>query len=360
MPDDKMPESAGQHVHVRKRPSSRLLPALRLLICLVLPLSVSAKASAQIMDAAQMFSSSTVVRANQIIARMHAKTGKTIWVETFTGIPVDISKAFPHASLHRLFYQWAGKIGQTDHVNGVVIIICRKPGYLIIRGGKGVLKSVLSRRDVDRASRVMLALFRSDQFQSGLLTGIQFISSTVEQHTAAAPRRMHGRSGRSHRVLILVIVLMAIFVAFWLLTRRPRPMDGPPMNGPGIDPQTSGLMPNTTPVVAGPPAGGSSAMGTFVSGMTGGVVGAVAGNMLYNAVEGQSPEVSPPDQPVGSDTGGDLSSASTPDPASDWTGGGRDDAAGGAFDDSTDANSTDGDASDDSSDDGDGDDGGAF
>ena len=363
MSDDKITKSIGHDVRLRGRSSGPLLAALTLLVGIVLPLSLSAKASAQIIDTAHMFSPSTVVRANQIIARMHAKTGKTIWVETFAGIPADINQAFPHASMHHLFYQWAGKIRRSEHVNGVVIIICRKPGYLIIRGGRSALNSVFSRSNQARASRLMLALFRSGQFQSGVLTGLQFISSTIEQRTAAAAPRTRGRSVNSHRVLILVVVLVAIFIAFWLLTRRSRPMEGFPMSGSGgaIDSQTSGLTPNTTPAAAGPPAGGSSAMGTFVSGMAGGVVGAVAGNMLYNAVEGQSPAVSPPDQPAGAVTGGEVSGASTPDAASDWAGGGGgDDAAGGAFDDSTDTNSTDGDALDDSSDDSDGDDGGAF
>ncbi len=362
MSDDKIPKWVGHHVDPRGRPFGPLLTALSLLVGFVLPLSLSAKASAQIIDTAHMFSCSTVVRANQRSARLHAKTGRTIWVQTFAGIPADISQEFPQASLHHLFYQWAGKIGRSDHVNGVVIIICRKPGYLIIRGGRSALNSVLSPSKQARASRLMLALFRSGQFQSGLLTGLQFISSTMEQHTAATAKRTHGQSVSSHRVLILVIVLAAIFIAFWLLTRRSRPTEGFPMSGTGggIDSQTWGLTPNTTPAAAGPPAGGSSAMGTFVSGMAGGVVGAVAGNMLYNSIEGQSPAASPPDQPTGAATGAEVSGASTPDPVSDWTGGSGDDAAGGAFDDSTDTNSAEDDGPDDSSDDSDGDDGGAF
>lgn len=358
MSEDISPKKSGYALDDCARALRRLPLLLSLLLCFALLLGLSAKASAQIVDTADMFSASTLVRANQIISHLHAKTGKTIFIKTFADIPAHISKAFPHdASLHRLFYQWAGKIGQAEHVNGVVIIICRKPGYLVIRGGKNVLGTLFSRSNQTRAARLMLDLFRSGQYQSGLLTGLQFISATIEQQAASLPG--HRQTGESHRVLILLLVLVGIFVAFWLLTRRTRPMEGPPMAPAGgrIDPQTSGLTPNTTPTVPGP-AGGSSAMGTFVGGMAGGVAGAVAGNLLFNTVEGQSPPLSSPQQPGGADTDAAASGMTSPDPASDWTGG-TDEAAGGAFDDSTgDSGSDQVDASDDASDDGDA--GGAF
>lgn len=145
----------------------------------------------------------------------------------------------------------------------------------------------------------------------------------------------------------------------------------PPIGGPtaGINPQTAGLTPETTPTAAGPQSPGTSAMGGFASGLAGGVVGAVAGNMLYNAIEGNQSVLNTPAGAAGSaplDTGstGNDAPDTTADNASDWSNTGNDDAAGGSFggsDDDSAADAADDSSSgdDDSADDAD-DDGGAF
>lgn len=346
--------AAGCRGRLRRWPAMFML-----LLGIVLPWAGALNADAQVIDAGQMFSSSSVLRANQIISALQKRTGKTIFVESFAAVPPAISQKYPHLSLHQLFYRWAGEIGRSHHINGVVIVICRKPGYLIIRSGKATLGSVFSPADQSRASRLMLDLFRSGQYETGLLTGVQYIASTIEHH-AGPVSGPHPKSKGSHRVLILIIVLLGIFVFFWLVTRRSRSIGGPPMTGMGggFDTQASGLTPGTTPPAAGPAAGGGgSAMGSFVSGLAGGAMGAVAGNMLYNAIEGSSVPSAPPEtsaSPVeqAADAGTDTPAA---DSATDWSDGGTDDSSGGSFDPPDDSPSD-----DDTGDDGDADDGGSF
>ncbi len=348
------------------------------LIAVLWLLLTAQTASATVLDGAHFFPPNAVVQANQMIARMQAKTGKTILVQTFASVPPSIEKQFPHQSLHSFFYRWAGVVGRAHHVQGVVIIICRKPGYLIVRADKSTLGSVFTRSEQARASELMLDLFRGSEFKGGLLTGVEFITRTIEQRAeqlqaAHAPGgvALAGRpSIRSHRIIILIAVLVGIFILFWLVTRRGKSMQTP-MAGPtgGINPQAAGLTPDTTPIAAGPQAAGTGAMGSFVSGLAGGAVGAVAGNMLYNAIEGNQSALNSPAQSSGStplDRGGagnDAADATT-DNTSDWSNTGNDDAAGGSFggsdDDSTaDAGDDSSAADDDSADDAD-DDGGSF
>lgn len=335
-------------------------------------------AAAAVIDGGHFFPPSAVVQANQMIARMQAKTGKTILIQTFVSIPPSIEKQFPHQSLHEFFYRWAGVVGKTQHVQGVVIIICRKPGYLIVRADKATLGSAFTQSEQARASELMLDLFSGSQFKSGLLSGVDFITRTIERHAeqlqaakgGGAGARANQPSVRSHRVMILIAVLVGIFFLFWLVTRRGKAMQ-PPMEGPtgGTNPQAAGLTPETTPTGAGPQTSGTGAMGSFVSGLAGGAVGAVAGNMLYNAIGGNPSGLNSPAQP-GSTAPLNMGSAendaadTTADNTSDWSNAGNDDASGGSFggsdDDSAAEAGDDSSAGDDGSTDDVDDDGGSF
>ncbi len=342
-------------------------------IAVVLSMASASVSSAKVVDSGQFFSPSVVVRANQLINRMHSKTGKTILVQTFATIPTSIKKEYPHLSQHELFYRWAGTIGRTLHVNGVVIIICRQPGYLIIRSGKATQKTALTLSEQARASQVMLDLFRGGQYESGLIAGLQFITRTIEQKAQAAQiaagvanGSAAGRSSANlHRMMILIAILVGIFILFWLVTRRGRQLQPPTIEGPsgGVNPQTSGLTPETTTSGAGPQTGGTSAMSSLVSGVTGGAVGAIAGNMLYNSIEGKSSIPVSPVQP-GTTTPSNAGSPGSDgvdlpaDNASDWSNSVNDDADGGAFGGSDDDSAAD--VGDDTAGDTDTDGGGAF
>jgi uncharacterized membrane protein YgcG len=363
---------------IKQHLSGRLPAMLIGLVAVIFSILAAANVSAAVTDNGHFFAPSDVVLANQMITRMKATTGKTVVVQTYDTIPPAVVKQYPHAGLHQLFYRWAGTIGRSQHVNGIVIIICRQPGYLIIRSGKATLKSVFTQADQKGASQLMLDLFRSGQYQSGLLSGLRYITRVVEQRAAqlppakglAAQAVTRSRPAPWHRMMILIAVLLGIFVLFWLVTRRSRGVQSPMMGGPagGIDSPTAGLTPGTTVPGTGMTTGGSSAMGSFMSGMAGGAVGAVAGNMLYNAIEGNaaaSEGATAPESAAASASDASVGNGTVPPPdnAADWSDAGSVDAAGGSFggsNDDSDADSPDDtpDPSDDTADDND--DGGSF
>ncbi len=384
---------AGRSVGTASRRHRRMGPLLALAM-LMIPCIAVTHAFALVKDGGHFFSSSTMVQAGELISGLNAQTGKTVLVETFSTIPPAIKARYPSPTIKAFFYNWAARLGKAHHVNGVVILMCRSPGYLVVRADKATLKTVFPPADQAAANHLMLALCRSSQFSAALLSGLDLIARVIKSNSAqlaaghapaaSAPLPMakpNPGPTQSHKFMILILVIAGAFLFFWLFTRRSAASAGGAPAGPagGNNPQASGLMPGTTaptppPGTSGAPqsSGAPSALGGFGTGLLGGVMGGMAGNMLFNSMEGgRSSGGATPDGAAGPADGGGANPAGDPSadaPAdapgdsADWSGGDSADASGGAFGGADDSGGGDdaGGADDSGGGDDGGDDGGSF
>jgi uncharacterized protein len=102
-------------------------------------------------------------------------------IETFPAIPADLEKNYKEEEKAPFFNEWARKRAEELGVNGIYILICRKPGRVEVEVGMQTQKKGFTRNDRDQLVRKMLANFKEKKFNEGLLEGLDFIESTLRK-----------------------------------------------------------------------------------------------------------------------------------------------------------------------------------
>ncbi|NNM86547.1 MAG: hypothetical protein HKL96_12425 [Phycisphaerales bacterium] len=330
-------------VFVKKiRRNNRLTPMLLMGVCLLTLVGAAARLNGQVVDRAGLFSAAVVNQANAMISSLAARTHKQLLIETYAAIPQSLAGSYDPAQKNTFFANWADNVARQQRLNGVIVLICRKPGHLTVQAGQSTLRTVFMPSERDKAAQLLLAAFKVGKFDDGLLGTTRYITQTI-MHNAQAlsaaamnssptnvpanmPVPMRPAKQHSNSMLIWIILLVVGAIMLWLVF-RPRSQAQPPVYGQG-----GGLTPSSGPgtaPMAGQAPSGPGLGSTFMTGLVGGAIGAAAGNMVYDAMRGggNAATGAPPMEPGGMPAGqasmgvGDAGANLPTDTASDWTSG---------------------------------------
>jgi uncharacterized protein len=131
------------------------------------------KLTGPVVDRAQMIDRASVEQIDRALRALRSKGGTQITVLT---VPNLGGLSIEEASI-RVVDQW--KLGGANQDNGVLLMVARAERSIRIEVGQGLegtLTDAASRRIIDDS---ITPLFRSGQFGSGLLVGVQQIAKTT-------------------------------------------------------------------------------------------------------------------------------------------------------------------------------------
>ncbi|HYG78418.1 MAG TPA: TPM domain-containing protein [Planctomycetota bacterium] len=315
----------------------------------LLALSSVVLAEAGVSDKAGFFSEQTVQQANQTIQEIKNKHRKDIVVDTLPAIPEDKRALYSEGAKNSFFANWLRERARAARVDGVYILITREPAHLQVGISGNTAREGFGTYDRDRVRNTLLEHFRKKQFDQGLISALQTISSTFDEHsrTFAATARPENRSagetasrgGTSERPVdttyrppaqapqktgwswfTWALVLGGGYLLLRFFLNRMNRSSVAAGNAPGTynQPGTPGS-PGQSP---GGPFGGGGGGGGFGRGMFGGLFGGLAGSWLGNRIFGHGSEApqrqNPPDYPPAQEdpgrfesSGGDFDSDDT-------------------------------------------------
>lgn len=130
-------------------------------------------------DTANLLSSDTEAKLNQLISQLEAENGAEIAVVTIPETTPDLT---PKQFATSLFNYWA--IGKKDRNNGVLFLISRGDRRVEIETGKGIRTILPDSRVSSIIQLTITPRFKNGDFDGGILAGTQAIVANLrtEQH----------------------------------------------------------------------------------------------------------------------------------------------------------------------------------
>lgn len=242
-----------------------------------------------VLDTAQLFSDAAREEANRRLAEIKSRTGKDLVIETLSelkGVPEDKQER------SRFFEKVVQERASNFGVEGVYVLICRKPGYVQVGVGEATRREGwFSNAQRKELRDILLKNLKEKKYDEALREGVNYVQRVLEAHRSAVgpvtqsnpkvtatPRPVQGEETGAPSWLGWVCLGLAALLVLWLIIGVIRAVTGGASPGPGYG----------RPVVAGgagyggPPVYGGGGGGGFFSSLLGGLFGAAAGMWLYN------------------------------------------------------------------------------
>lgn len=139
-------------------------------------------ARADVRDNAKIFSPDTVDKANAAMAQMQQKHNRSFVVETFPAIPDDLKTQYQQQGKDAFYREWLASRARALQVNGVYALVSMDPRHVEVEAGKNTKAGgAFTNADVTRLSQQIIAAFKQQQFDAGLL---QAVDSVERAYTA--------------------------------------------------------------------------------------------------------------------------------------------------------------------------------
>jgi len=153
------------------------LLALPLLLMSTAPAIADEQANQVITDGGSFFSEDAIQRALRVNQRIAEFFGKEVVVETFDHLPIDKMVEFQTQlkTKEKFYSDWANELGHKLHVNGVIILMVRQPGHLVISVGQDTRRKLFTVKDRNALVQLMLEHIRARRFDQALVQGMQFV-----------------------------------------------------------------------------------------------------------------------------------------------------------------------------------------
>jgi hypothetical protein len=318
---------------------------MRRLFTLILPLLACAAgvfafagsaraASSGVQDDGQFFSSDAVSQADRIIQDIKSRHKKDVLVQTYTSIPDNLQAKFQSLGKQKFFEQWAREIGRSQHVNGIVILATKTPGHLEADIGNETQQKAFTESDRNQLVSTMLGYFKQQQYDDGLLSGLKFIQSRMDQNLGSAGASSYGNtpsgsgssgsaqsptpyyppsartSGGGFPVGGLVCLGIGVLLIVFLIIRAFNSSRGAGGGYGGGPPPPGGYPPGGGYQQGYGPGGGygGGGGGGFGRGILGGLLGGALGAWGYDRLSGRSGGSEYPSSTGGAASGGDFGS----------------------------------------------------
>jgi uncharacterized membrane protein YgcG len=169
-------------------PQRIVIGLLALMLGLVLAGSAQAVYPPPLKDDGKFFSKDTIDKANKKIRELYEKYKKDVLVETLMTLSVDQEKALKEEGTEKFFSKLALARAREVGLNGVLILLSKKPSYLRIHMDPDTQKSAFTTQNRKVVVNKMVARFKEDNFDEGLLEGLNAIEAALKSNSGATPR----------------------------------------------------------------------------------------------------------------------------------------------------------------------------
>lgn len=165
-----------------------VVPALAGLAWLGLAGPAAAVFPPPVKDDGKFFSKEGLDKANKKIREIYEKYRKDVVVETLTSLtPEQEKKLKEEDSELKFFSRLAVNRERELGVNGVYIVISRKPRFLRVHMDPLTQKTTFKAANRDEVYKVIASQFREGDFDKGLLDGLDAIEAAFKANTPPAP-----------------------------------------------------------------------------------------------------------------------------------------------------------------------------
>lgn len=135
----------------------------------------------RIKDEGKFFSKEALDKAENEIAAIKRDTGKDVLIETYAAIPEGLKGRYDAEGKEKFFRNWVDERARAEAVEGVVILICREPTYLIVETDRRTEMHAFTRTDRDEVRSRLIDAFEKREFDKGLLSAVGYIKSKLEK-----------------------------------------------------------------------------------------------------------------------------------------------------------------------------------
>src|SRR4051812_36927347 len=156
------------------------LLAVAALVCLAQP--ARAMDDPRVEDDAGFFSTDAVGKANQVIKQIKQDHGEDVMIETFAQITPDLRAQYDPSKRNQFMESWAVKRAEALKVRGVYTLICRDPSALRAIAGDTTLKKAFTKANREQFSQILLAAFRTKDFDKGLLDSVAYARKAFDDN----------------------------------------------------------------------------------------------------------------------------------------------------------------------------------
>ncbi len=136
-----------------------------------------------IKDDGKFFSKEAVEKANKKIREIYQKYKKDVVIETLGELSEEQKKKLKDEEPSKFFPRLALERINTLGVNGVFILISKKPQRLQIEMDPGTRKSVFLNADRSKALKKLIDQFKKDEFDAGLHDALDSIEASLKANS---------------------------------------------------------------------------------------------------------------------------------------------------------------------------------
>ena len=134
-------------------------------------------------DDGKFFSKEGVEKANQKIRAIYEKYKKDVIVETITALTADQEKQIKEDGEAKFFAKMTNDRSKEMGLNGVYLVLCKKPKYLRMHMDPETQKKLFTASNRTATVGKIVARFKEDEFDAGLLDGLKEIESILETNS---------------------------------------------------------------------------------------------------------------------------------------------------------------------------------
>ncbi len=191
----------------------------RLLFCCVLLLYGVPSAMAQVRDDAFYFKVDTVRKANEAIAKMKRRYGKTFIVETYKGIPAEWKAKYDPQKKDAFFLKLVSARAKARKLDGLYMLMCKRPTWLQVSADPATERKSFPKAVNDRLFKLMKDRFGKGEYDEGLLDLVALVEKAFAGELGDVRERKRARPssepqvsglgkeplGRAHRIGVSLV-----------------------------------------------------------------------------------------------------------------------------------------------------------
>src|SRR5262245_49740696 len=153
-------------------------------------------------DRGKFFSKEAIEKANKRLDRIQRDKGVDVVIDTYPSIPANKEARYkeirekaksPREANERFFRQWGRELYKTESVDGVFILICRKPGVVHVEvGNKTTRRGAFSTAAAEALKAAFVKAFQQKKWDEGLEAGLDVLESRLKKPAAATNSSRRG------------------------------------------------------------------------------------------------------------------------------------------------------------------------
>src|SRR5262249_33410274 len=143
----------------------------------------------QVNDQAGMFSKAAVTTANDEIKEIKRHYKKDLVIETYDTLPGkkgEQAQKLEGAARTKLFEEWVAQRADELNVDGIYVVICRKPTQIQVEAGRETRKKAFTGADCKQLTNRLVDKFKAKKFDDGLVEGVRYVRDTLSTNLKGA------------------------------------------------------------------------------------------------------------------------------------------------------------------------------